>query len=47
MVGEGGGEVKKSIRNVLLLLVTFARYCGIGCYQGADGSWYLTQLFAG
>lgn len=28
-------------------LVSRSEYCGIGCYEGADGSWYLTQLFAG
>jgi len=28
-------------------LLSHSQYCGIGCYQGADGTWYLTQLFAG
>jgi len=28
-------------------LLSRSQYCGIGCYQGLDGAWYLTQLFAG
>ncbi len=27
-------------------LLSYQTWCGIGCYKGADGKWWLTQLFA-